>query len=111
MINEFKERNIFITDIKYCPYHPSKGKGKYLRDSIFRKPNPGMILEASEEHNIDLKQSIFVGDRLTDMQAGLSAGVGKNFLYKSKEKIAQKSQAYVKVEFFKEIISFLEDEL
>ena len=67
MINEFKERNIFITDIKYCPYHPSKGKGKYLRDSIFRKPNPGMVLKSKSKYNLNLKKSFIIGDRWRDV--------------------------------------------
>lgn len=40
-----------------------------------RKPQPGMLLRAAQEHNIDLTQSIMIGDALTDIQAGQNAGV------------------------------------
>ena len=39
-----------------------------------RKPNPGMLLEAAGEHNIDLKQSWMVGDNKKDVEAGRRAG-------------------------------------
>lgn len=41
----------------------------------WRKPNPNMILDAAKEFNINLKKSILIGDRLTDMEAGANAGI------------------------------------
>ena len=43
----------------------------------WRKPAPGMILAAAEALNLDLPSSTLVGDRLGDLQAGLTAGVGR----------------------------------
>lgn len=43
----------------------------------WRKPNPGMILEASKKFKINLKQSIMIGDRLSDLKAGVNAGIGR----------------------------------
>jgi D-glycero-D-manno-heptose 1,7-bisphosphate phosphatase len=40
-----------------------------------RKPNPGMIHEAAEKHNIDLAKSLFVGDMESDAEAAKRAGV------------------------------------
>ncbi len=40
-----------------------------------RKPNPGMLLQAAAEHDIDLNQSIMIGDALSDLEAGKRAGV------------------------------------
>jgi D-glycero-D-manno-heptose 1,7-bisphosphate phosphatase len=40
-----------------------------------RKPKPGMLLQAAEQLGLDLKRSWMVGDALTDVQAGLAAGV------------------------------------
>ena len=42
----------------------------------WRKPNPGMILKAANKFKINLKDSILIGDRLTDLKAGLNAGIG-----------------------------------
>jgi histidinol-phosphate phosphatase family protein len=43
-------------------------------DHPFRKPNPGMLLEAARWYGLDLKKSWMVGDRMTDVEAGHRAG-------------------------------------
>lgn len=39
-----------------------------------RKPSPELVLNAAREHDLDLSQSFFVGDRLSDVECGLAAG-------------------------------------
>jgi len=39
-----------------------------------RKPSPLMLFQAAKEHNIDLEKSILIGDKLSDVKAGKSAG-------------------------------------
>ena len=46
------------------------------KNNNWRKPNPGMILKASEQFKINLKGSFLIGDRITDLQAGVNAGIG-----------------------------------
>lgn len=75
MIATFKQRGIPITDVRYCPHHPVHGKGEYLQQCHCRKPNPGMIIDAAKQHNIDVSQSVMVGDKDSDMQAGSRAGI------------------------------------
>ncbi|HXJ43657.1 MAG TPA: HAD family hydrolase [Bryobacteraceae bacterium] len=59
-----------------CAYH-GEGVGTYqVADHPFRKPNPGMILDAANEMKINLNHSWLVGDRDSDIEAGLRAGVG-----------------------------------
>ena len=41
----------------------------------WRKPNPNMIFAAKEDFNLDLGNSIIIGDRLTDLVAGKNAGI------------------------------------
>lgn len=53
-------------EIKYCP--------DFNKKSSCRKPNPGMILELSQKHSIDLKNSWMIGDMDTDIEAGIAAG-------------------------------------
>jgi D-glycero-D-manno-heptose 1,7-bisphosphate phosphatase len=43
-----------------------------------------MILQAAKEFDIDLAGSIMVGDKKSDMQAGVAAGVGCNLMYSTK---------------------------
>ena len=52
----------------YCPHLKSE-------DCACRKPKPGMLLQAAQEHAIDLSASVFIGDTPTDAQAALAAGV------------------------------------
>jgi D-glycero-D-manno-heptose 1,7-bisphosphate phosphatase len=76
MMDRFSEQSIKIAGVYYCPYHPVFGVGKYRRDSPDRKPNPGMLLRAKSEWNLDMASSILIGDKDSDMQAGSAAGVG-----------------------------------
>jgi len=57
----------------YCPHHPS-GRGSYSLPCSCRKPLPGMLLEAAVDHNIDLAESVMIGDKLADVEAGIAAG-------------------------------------
>ena len=68
------EKNAFLDGIYYCPYHPDGVVAKYRKESDFRKPNPGMLLKAAEDMDIDLGQSWCVGNSISDMEAGLRAG-------------------------------------
>jgi len=79
MKNEFSSRGCRIDQIYYCPYHPEFGLGAYRRSSINRKPEPGMFFQAAAELQIDLKNSVMVGDRITDMQAALKASIPSRF--------------------------------
>jgi D-glycero-D-manno-heptose 1,7-bisphosphate phosphatase len=70
-----------IDEIYFCPYHAEFGVGKYKKESIFRKPGPGMIMNATKDYKIDLQHSVLIGDKDSDMNAGISAGVGTNILF------------------------------
>ncbi len=63
-----------IDAIYYCPYHPQGSVDEYVKESHLRKPAPGMLLDASRAHDIDLQQSWMVGDSTRDIQAGQRAG-------------------------------------
>ena len=58
----------------YCFHHPQAKIKKYKADCECRKPNPGMLLQAARDLDIDLSQSWMIGDGLTDIQAGKRAG-------------------------------------
>jgi D-glycero-D-manno-heptose 1,7-bisphosphate phosphatase len=58
------------TAVYYCPHHPS-----YTGDCDCRKPKPGMLLKAAQEHAIDLTQSYMVGDKDVDLLAGAACKV------------------------------------
>ncbi|MBG6219140.1 MULTISPECIES: HAD family hydrolase [unclassified Janthinobacterium] len=75
MVGRFAEEGVTITDVLYCPFHPEHGVGRYKCESADRKPNPGMLVRAARTHQIDLNQSIMVGDKDSDMEAATKAGV------------------------------------
>ena len=59
----------------YCPYHPEGTVTEYRRDHPWRKPNPGMILQASRDMELDLEHSWVIGDQDRDIAAGRAAGL------------------------------------
>lgn len=77
----FDSEGVNIDEVYFAPTHPEFGIGKYLRDDPNRKPNPGMLLQAKLAFDIDLKSSILIGDKESDLEAGLRAGVGTNILF------------------------------
>lgn len=81
MAERFRETGGEIAGVYHCPTHPERGLGAYRRESIDRKPNPGLFLRARDELGLDLGRSVLVGDRRTDLQAGRRAGVGICLLY------------------------------
>ncbi len=86
-MKRFEEEGITVAKVYFCPHHPEEGKGVYKRTCDCRKPNPGMLFDARDQFNIDLANSILVGDKNVDIEAGIAAGVRINILVKSGHKI------------------------
>ena len=57
-----------------CPFHPA-GKPPYARNYPWRKPAPGMLLDAGARFGLRLEQSMMAGDKLSDVQAAMGAGL------------------------------------
>jgi D-glycero-D-manno-heptose 1,7-bisphosphate phosphatase len=74
------EQGARIDALYYCPHHPSIGAPPYRRTCDCRKPAPGMLLEAAHDLDLDLARSVFIGDHVTDIEAGHNAGVGHTVL-------------------------------
>jgi len=100
MIKEFKKNNITINKVYFCPHYPQKDG-----ECLCRKPNPNMILNAKTEFNIDLSESILVGDRNSDIEAGISAGIKSNFLINTGHKINENKFNVRILENLKELIT------
>ena len=94
MCDEFEKQGVMITDVFHCPD----------LESPDRKPNAGLFLKAQKKYVIDMKHSISVGDKERDIQAGLSAGVGRNYLLSSDSK---ETKATKKISSFKELEDIL----
>ncbi len=85
MSGQLLEQGARLDAVYFSPYHPVHGIGQYKRESACRKPSPGMLLQAADEHGIDLARSVLVGDRCTDLEAGNAAGVPDLFLFGATE--------------------------
>lgn len=68
----------YIDGIYICPHHPDKGfvgeRPEFKFECDCRKPKPGLLLQAAKDFNIDLSQSIMIGDSESDIAAGRNAG-------------------------------------
>ncbi|MDX1664729.1 MAG: HAD family hydrolase [Candidatus Promineifilaceae bacterium] len=58
----------------YCPHHVEGMVERYSFACDCRKPEPGMLLRAMQEHGIDPHEAWYVGDFLSDIEAGRRAG-------------------------------------
>lgn len=65
---------ISLSGFYYCPHHLKGTIADYAIECDCRKPKPGLLLQAAQEHNIDLTRSWMIGDILNDVEAGRSAG-------------------------------------
>jgi len=83
MCDRFEAEHIAIARVYHCPYHPLHGVGEYRRDHPWRKPNPGMILQAVSDLDLDPAQSAILGDKMSDIEAGAAAGIGLRILVAS----------------------------
>lgn len=63
-----------------CPHHPTSGEDPFKQDCSCRKPRPGMLLDAAQEFGVDLSRSWMVGDKVSDVEAGILAGVTPLFV-------------------------------
>jgi D-glycero-D-manno-heptose 1,7-bisphosphate phosphatase len=76
MRGEFQRHGVIVAAVYHCPDHPTEGVGRYRRDNPWRKPGPGMFLQAAADLGLDLARSWSVGDKASDVEAGRAAGVG-----------------------------------
>jgi D-glycero-D-manno-heptose 1,7-bisphosphate phosphatase len=76
---ELADHGVTIDAVYHCPYHPEHGIGDYKREHEDRKPSPGMLLRAARDLQLELSQSILVGDRCSDLAAAHAAGLRQAF--------------------------------
>ncbi len=68
MMSEVAQIGGRIEKVYYCPHGKDEG-------CFCRKPRPGMLLQARDELGIDMNDALFIGDSITDIRAGLAAGI------------------------------------
>ncbi len=74
IVELLSEHEIKITDFYFCPHYKEGLVKEYIVACNCRKPKPGMILKACEDHDINVATSWMIGDILNDVEAGKTAG-------------------------------------
>ena len=74
-LEDTRAQGIRITKIYSCLWHP-KARIKYRKESVFRKPAPGMLKMAQQEFELNLARCWMIGHTTTDILAGSRAGTG-----------------------------------
>ena len=82
----------YLNAIYYCPHHPDAGypeeRKEYKIKCGCRKPASGMLLQAAGDWNIDMANSYMIGDRESDVQAGINARCKASYLIETNKKNA-----------------------
>ena len=73
---ELNKQQIQISSVYFCPHHSDDG-------CDCRKPKPGLILDALTDYGIKLSSCALIGDSPSDIAAGKSANIKKNYLLSS----------------------------
>lgn len=76
-------QGVALDAIYFCPHHPQGSVQGLAVDCDCRKPAPGMLLQAAKDFDLDLSASVLIGDKLSDVQAGKTAGVGRAVIVES----------------------------
>ena len=71
---DLESQGAFLDAEYYCFHHPEAKVKRFKVNCTCRKPEPGLLLKAAEELDIDLSLSWMIGDGLTDVMAGRRAG-------------------------------------
>ena len=82
-----------ITDIAFCPHHPSSLTDALRTPCSCRKPEPGMIVSLAEKWQLDLSRSVMIGDKASDVEAGQAAGCASYLLDQDQSLLALAQQA------------------
>ncbi len=77
---ELLRLSIPILDFYYCPHYAGSLLKEYDVRCDCRKPSPGMIIKAGQDYDIDLRESYMIGDKESDVLAGINAGMKDSYL-------------------------------
>ena len=75
IIQTLNNQGAFINAVFACPHHADGNPPFKIANHPWRKPNPGMLIEAAQRLSIDLQNSWIIGDKASDIQAGHNAGL------------------------------------
>lgn len=86
MLAEFEKHNVHIDELYWCQF----------MQSIDHKPYPGLFIKAKYKYDLDMRSSFSIGDKETDVSAGVNAGVGTNILFGTPSRHGTQADVVVK---------------
>jgi D,D-heptose 1,7-bisphosphate phosphatase len=75
MNDQLRPLGAHIDAFYFCPHHPIEGVDEYRVACGCRKPEPGLVIQAAREWNVDLARSIGCGDKESDSEAWRKANI------------------------------------
>jgi D-glycero-D-manno-heptose 1,7-bisphosphate phosphatase len=78
---DFADNGVYEVAVYFCPHHVEGSEPEYAINCSCRKPKPGMLLQASQELSISLKDSVLIGDSWRDIEAAHAAGLKKSIYF------------------------------
>jgi D-glycero-D-manno-heptose 1,7-bisphosphate phosphatase len=104
MSEKLKEEGITVKEFFHCPHHP-----EFSGECDCRKPEPGMLLAAKEKYGINMSESLIIGDKRSDVQAGKNAGLGKCILVSSRYEASDVPEADYFARDLNDALKYLKD--
>lgn len=72
-------QGVTIDGIFHCPHHPEGNVQSLTMICDCRKPAPGLLIKAAHQLDLDISNSIMIGDKQSDIDAARAAGVGRAY--------------------------------
>ncbi len=86
------KQGLHIDAFYYCPHHPD-----FSGPCSCRKPSPYLLYQAAQDLDLDLSRSFMIGDKMSDVQAGLAAGCAAYLIDEKKPELLQEGQGAQRV--------------
>ena len=73
MLNQFENKSILISEVKYCPHKPED-------ECLCRKPKPKLVNQLVKKYSISKEQSWFIGDKISDIECAINSKIQNTIL-------------------------------
>jgi D-glycero-D-manno-heptose 1,7-bisphosphate phosphatase len=74
VLRQLRAEGARLDGVYVCTHHPRDGEPPYRATCDCRKPRPGLLLRAASDLGLDLRRSVMVGDKPSDVETGHAAG-------------------------------------
>jgi len=98
MLDDLKSKAVDVLECMYCPHHPDGSIPEYTVACECRKPGHFMLETVKIKYDVDMRKSIMIGDKISDIYAAQNANVGRSFLVRSGHPLNNDLQGNFEVE-------------